>query len=59
MSDQISPVTIAVSDEQLADLKHRLANVRWPEGRTVTESQHEILRAAACEPATPALPFTV
>jgi superfamily II DNA or RNA helicase len=26
------------------------------EGRTVTESQHEILRAAACEPATPALP---
>jgi hypothetical protein len=25
------------------------------EGRTVTESQHEILRAAACEPATPAL----
>jgi hypothetical protein len=25
-------------------------------GRTVTESQHEILRAAACEPATPALP---
>ena len=26
------------------------------EGRTVTESQHEILRAAACEPNTPALP---
>lgn len=26
------------------------------EGRTVTESQHEILRAAACEPATPVLP---
>lgn len=26
------------------------------EGRTVTESQHEILRAAACEPETPALP---
>ncbi len=26
------------------------------EGRTVTESQHEILRAAACEPATPPLP---
>ena len=26
------------------------------EGKTVTESQHEILRAAACEPATPALP---
>jgi superfamily II DNA or RNA helicase len=25
------------------------------QGRTVTESQHEILRAAACEPATPAL----
>jgi hypothetical protein len=25
------------------------------EGRTVTESQHEILRAAACEPDTPAL----
>lgn len=25
-------------------------------GKTVTESQHEILRAAACEPATPALP---
>ena len=26
------------------------------QGRTVTESQHEILRAAACEPATAALP---
>jgi len=26
------------------------------QGRTVTESQHEILRAAACEPGTPALP---
>jgi len=26
------------------------------QGRTVTESQHEILRAAACEPHTPALP---
>jgi superfamily II DNA or RNA helicase len=26
------------------------------EGRTVTESQHEILRAAACEPTTPTLP---
>lgn len=26
------------------------------DGRTVTESQHEILRAAACEPGTPALP---
>jgi len=25
-------------------------------GRTVTESQHEILRATACEPATPTLP---
>jgi hypothetical protein len=25
------------------------------EGRTVTESQHEILRAAACEPPTPTL----
>jgi len=38
VSDQISPVTIAVSDEQLADLKHRLTNVRWPEGRTVTDT---------------------
>lgn len=26
------------------------------QGRTVTESQHEILLAAACEPATPTLP---
>src|SRR5215813_14389799 len=26
------------------------------EGSTVTESQHEILRSAACEPSTPALP---
>ena len=26
------------------------------QGHTVTESQHEILRAAACDPATPALP---
>ena len=28
-------------------------------GRTVTESQHEILRAAACEPNTPAVPRLV
>lgn len=26
------------------------------QGRTVTESQHEILRAAACDPSTPTLP---
>ena len=26
------------------------------EGRTITESQHEILRAAACDPDTPGLP---
>ncbi len=38
-----------------ADGNHALAWVD-EQGRTVTESQHEILRAAASEPATPALP---
>src|ERR1700712_2563455 len=38
MKDQISPVTLSVPDDQLADLRPRLKNVRWPEGRTVTDT---------------------
>ncbi|MCP5524164.1 MAG: NgoFVII family restriction endonuclease [Verrucomicrobiales bacterium] len=40
---------------QTADGNDALAWVN-EEGRTVTESQHEILRAAACDPDTPARP---
>ena len=49
------PVSGAMVYVRTADGNDALAWVD-EEGRTVTESQHEILRAAACEPATPALP---
>lgn len=51
----ITPVAGAMVYVRTADGNDALA---WVDesGRTVTESQHEILRAAACEPQTPALP---
>ena len=38
MSENIEPVTIAVPEEHLADLKNRLATIRWPEGATVSDT---------------------
>ena len=38
MSENIEPVTITVPEEQLADLKDRLATIRWPEGATVSDT---------------------
>jgi len=38
MSDQIDSITLDVPDEQLADLRRRLAAVRWPAGGTVTDT---------------------
>ena len=38
MGEQVTPITTHVTDEQLTDLKTRLANVRWPDGSTVTDS---------------------
>lgn len=38
MSDTIDRVTIAVPQEQLDDLRTRLARVRWPAGRTVSDA---------------------
>jgi succinate dehydrogenase/fumarate reductase flavoprotein subunit len=51
----IVPVAGAMAYVRTADGTDALA---WVDeaGRTVTESQHEILRAAACAPDTPALP---
>jgi len=49
------PVAGAMVYVRTADDNDALAWVD-EEGRTVTESQHEILHAAACEPNTPALP---
>ena len=37
MTDQIVPFRIDVSDEQLADLRQRLANTRWPEAEVVDD----------------------
>lgn len=37
-TDLITPVTLAVPEEQLTDLRSRLSAVRWPEGRTVTDT---------------------
>jgi superfamily II DNA or RNA helicase len=48
------PITGVMVYVRTADGNDALAWVD-EEGRTVTESQHEILRAAACEPATPTL----
>ncbi|MCC6823545.1 MAG: NgoFVII family restriction endonuclease [Verrucomicrobia subdivision 3 bacterium] len=50
-----TPVTGVMVYVRTADDNDALAWVD-EEGRTVTESQHEILRAAACDPDTPALP---
>ena len=33
----IKPFSIAVSDEDLADLKQRLTQTRWPEAETVDD----------------------
>ncbi|WP_030438272.1 epoxide hydrolase family protein [Actinoplanes subtropicus] len=38
MSERIEPFTLHVPDEDLADLRHRLAAVRWPAGGTVTDT---------------------
>ena len=36
-SDEIRPFTIAVADEEIADLKDRLHRTRWPEAETVDD----------------------
>jgi epoxide hydrolase len=38
VSRQIEPVHLAVPDADLNDLRERLSPVRWPEGRTVTDT---------------------
>jgi pimeloyl-ACP methyl ester carboxylesterase len=38
MSEKIEPFVLHVPDEDLADLRRRLAAVRWPAGRTVTDT---------------------
>jgi epoxide hydrolase len=38
MSERIEPFTLHVPDEDLADLRRRLAAVRWPAGGTVTDT---------------------
>ena len=38
MSERIEPFTLHVPDEDLADLRRRLAAVRWPAGETVTDT---------------------
>ncbi len=38
MGEQITPIATHVTDEQLADLKTRLNNIRWPEGSTVSDT---------------------
>src|SRR6478752_3300607 len=38
MSENIEHITIAVPQEQLDDLHARLARVRWPDGRTVSDT---------------------
>lgn len=38
VTETIEPITLNVPEEQLADLKARLTSVRWPAGRTVSDS---------------------
>jgi pimeloyl-ACP methyl ester carboxylesterase len=38
MSEEIESVSIHVPDEQLADLRRRLAAIRWPAGQTVSDT---------------------
>ena len=37
MSAAIRPFTISVSDEEIADLRDRLARTRWPEAEPVDD----------------------
>ncbi len=37
MSDQIRPYTVHVSDEEIDDLRNRLARTRWPEAEVVDD----------------------
>ena len=32
----ISPFVISISDEQITDLKNRIANTRWPDAETTS-----------------------
>jgi pimeloyl-ACP methyl ester carboxylesterase len=40
MTEQIRPFTLSVPEEQLADLKNRLTQVRWPDRETVKDVSH-------------------
>ena len=33
----IDPFTISISDEQINDLKNRIAHTRWPDAETTTD----------------------
>ena len=37
MSSDIQPFSIAISDEEIEDLKRRLAATRWPDAETVDD----------------------
>ena len=37
MSDQITPFQVTISDVDLADLRRRLGQTRWPEPSTVPD----------------------
>ena len=37
MSDAIRPFTVSVSDDDLTDLRDRLARTRWADGETVDD----------------------
>ena len=37
MSDEIHPFTVHVSDDEIADLRNRLAGTRWPEAEPVDD----------------------
>lgn len=37
MSEEIVSFEVEITDEQVADLRARLANTRWPEAETVSD----------------------
>ena len=45
MSQQVEPFTIHATDEQLTDLRERLARTRWPEPETVDDTSQGVPQA--------------
>ena len=58
MSD-IDPFTISISDEQINDLKNRIAHTRWPDAETTNDWKDDALNLIARMPRLMGLIFRI